>query len=170
MRNARHLLAFSALLFLALLLAGPASTQTAGTPPQIPGLTAKDTFPRACVDCHVVTGEGDMRISTLVAAWKQAVDADLLAKAKAANPGGAALRGKHPTAGDSLANIPDGCAAKCHKADSKLAPPMAQMMHNIHLTGGAENKFLTQFQGQCTHCHKLDATGDWKVPSGPEKK
>jgi len=29
---------------------------------------------------------------------------------------------------------------------------------------------MTLFQGECTHCHKLDAmTGKWSMPSGPEK-
>ena len=169
MRPARHLLALLTLLVL-VLPAGPASTQAPPKAPQIPGITAKDAFPRACVDCHVVTPEGDMRLSTMLAAWKQAVDADLLAKAQAAAPAGAKLRGKHLTATESLASIPDGCSVKCHKADSKLAPPMAEMVHVIHLTGGAENLFLTKFQGQCTHCHKLDAKGKWTVPSAPEKK
>ena len=83
---------------------------------------------------------------------------------------GARLRGKHVPAGDSLASIPDGCSVKCHKADSKLAPPLAEMVHVIHLTGGPENVFLSRFQGQCTHCHKLDEKGRWKVPSAAETK
>jgi hypothetical protein len=169
MRHARTLLALVALLAVAL-VAAPAATQPAPKLPEIPGITAKDAFPRACVDCHVVLPEGDMRISTLLAAWRQSVDAKLMAKAKAAAPAGATLRGKHPLATESLSSIPDGCSVKCHKPGSKLAPPMAEMVHTIHLTGGAENHFLTRFQGQCTHCHKLDAKGDWKVPSGPEKK
>lgn len=169
MRNSRPPLGLLVAFAFVLLATAPASTQTGDKPAQIPGITAKDTFPRACVDCHVKTAGGDMRLSVLLAAWRQSVDADLLAKAKAAGPPTATLRGKHPAAAESLTNIPDGCSAKCHKADSKLAPPMSQMMHVIHLTGGAENPFLTKFQGQCTHCHKLDAKGDWTVPSGPEK-
>jgi hypothetical protein len=42
-------------------------------------------------------------------------------------------------------------------------------MHNVHLTG-AQNEFLVLYQGQCTHCHKLDLkTGAWRMPSGAEK-
>lgn len=169
MRNPGHLFVLLAVLVIVLLPTAPAGTQTGGKPAQIPGITAKDTFPGACVDCHAKTAEGDMRLSVQMAAWHQSVDAALLARVKAAAPAGATLRGKHPGAAESFANIPNGCSVKCHKADSKLAPPMAQMMHVIHLRGGADNLFLTKFDGQCAHCHKLDAKGDWTVPSGPEK-
>ena len=44
------------------------------------------------------------------------------------------------------------------------------MIHEIHLTGGDTNHFLTMFQGECTLCHKLDAkSGAWAIPSGPER-
>ncbi len=29
------------------------------------------------------------------------------------------------------------------------------MRHVIHLAGGNENRFLTLFQGGCTHCHEF---------------
>jgi hypothetical protein len=46
---------------------------------------------------------------------------------------------------------------------------VARMAHPVHLTGGDENHFMTLFQGECTHCHKLDrATGAWSIPSAPE--
>ena len=169
MRHARLIFALAAP-FAVVLLAAPASTETPPAAPQIPGITAEDAFPRACVDCHVVLPQGDMRLSTFLEGWKQSVDPKLLAKAQAAAPAGARLRGKHLPAAESLASIPQGCSVKCHKADSRLAPPMAEMVHVIHLTGGPENHFLTHFQGQCTHCHKLDDKGRWTVPSASEKK
>ena len=44
-------------------------------------------------------------------------------------------------------------------------------MHRIHLTGGDKNHYLTEFQGDCTNCHKLDQkTGAWSLGSGSEKK
>ena len=65
------------------------------------------------------------------------------------------LKGKHPSAEDSLEDIPNACL-DCHDAGSKKAPPFGQLLHLVHLTG-ANNEFVTTFKGDCTHCHKLDA-------------
>jgi hypothetical protein len=137
----------------------------------IPGITAQDEFPRGCVDCHVQLPERnlDVRLSTLIREWEQLVPDALLAKAQAAAPAGVTLRGKHPIVKEPLAHIPADCLS-CHRKDAKLAPPFARMLHAIHLTGGEQNHFLTMFQGECTHCHKLNsATGAWSLFSGSEK-
>ena len=85
-------------------------------------------------------------------------------------PAGLKLKGRHPDAADALEDIPAACA-DCHSADSKKAPPLAGMVHRIHLVGGDKNRFMTEFQGECTDCHKFDAAkGTWSMPSGPEKK
>jgi len=136
----------------------------------IPGLTADDPHPKACVDCHVVMKDvnKDERISTLMAKWNEQVEPKLLRAARAAAPDSTKITGKHPKAAASLKNIPGGCLM-CHGKDSKTAPPFSKMLHTIHLTGGAENHFITYYQGDCTHCHKLDKTnGKWSVPSAPE--
>ena len=136
----------------------------------IPGLTAEDPHPRACVDCHVVMKDFnmDVRISTLMDKWTQGVEPKLLAAAKAAAPDSAKIKGKHPGAKAALKNIPGGCLA-CHGKSSKTAPPFARLMHAIHLVGGDQNLFMGYYQGDCTHCHKLDAqTGNWSVPSAAE--
>lgn len=163
-----------------MLLAGgerAAGQQGKGTPPPlppprpIPGLTAPDAHPRACVDCHVVYPDidRDERLSTLMKRWTEAVDPKLLAKAQATAPKGLTLKGRHPAAPAALKNPPASCLP-CHGQTSRIAPPFARMIHAIHLTGGKDNVFLTLFQGECTHCHKLDpASGSWGVPSGPEK-
>lgn len=138
---------------------------------QIPGLTAEDHFPNGCVDCHINMPERkqDERISTLMARWNKDAGPKLLKHAQAAAPAGVALKGKHPTATGSLKNIPAACMT-CHGGRSKTAPPFATMLHAIHLSGGEENHFMTVFQGECTHCHKLNAgTGAWSTPSGAEK-
>ncbi len=138
---------------------------------KIPAITAPDEFPRACVDCHVDRPEKktDERLSTLIAQWNKAVDPALLAKARASAPKGMALKGRHPKVGTALGSVPARCM-KCHTATSKTAPPFARLIHRIHLVGGDKNHFLTQFQGECTHCHKLNIeTGGWSVPSGAEK-
>ena len=132
---------------------------------------AADPFPMGCVSCHTVdkaTG-ADHRLSVALTQWTLGkVDAGLLAHAKASAPAGVTLKGKHPSAEDSLDDIPNACL-DCHDSGSKKAPPFSQLLHLVHLTG-ANNVFVTTFKGDCTHCHKLDAkTGAWSMPSGPEQ-
>jgi len=160
-------------------MAGVAGAQgeapTGGPPPPppvraIPGLTAEDPHPNACVDCHVLMKEFDMdvRISTLMGQWTKGVEPKLLAVAKAAAPDPAKITGKHPAATGALKNIPGGCIV-CHGKTSKSAPPFARLMHMIHLVGGEKNLYMGYYQGDCTHCHKLDlTTGSWSLPSAPE--
>jgi hypothetical protein len=51
-----------------------------------------------------------------------------------------------------------------------MAPPFVCPMHAMHLVGGQDSHFMTFYQGECTHCHKLDQkSGAWSLPSGPEK-
>lgn len=148
--------------------------QTMPPPPparKVPAINADDQFPRACVDCHLNYTDMNMdtRISTLMAQWTNEVEPRLLAKAQASAPEGMKLTGKHPAVADAGKNVPKTCLT-CHARGSKIAPPFAGMLHAIHLTGGGENHFMTLFQGECTHCHKLNLeTGQWKIPSGGEK-
>jgi len=141
----------------------------AGAVRPIPGITAKDAFPNGCVDCHLVVKDGDMRMSTLMATWTKAVPEPLLAKTRAASADASKIKGKHPALPNVKTNIPQTCLG-CHKKGSTIAPPFSQLLHTIHLVGGAQNKFVTMFQGECTHCHKLDQkTGAWKVATAAEK-
>jgi mono/diheme cytochrome c family protein len=58
---------------------------------------------------------------------------------------------------------------RCHGSRAVEAPPFSRLLHRVHLVGGPENLFLSMFQGECTHCHKLDpATGRWSLASGSE--
>ena len=132
---------------------------------------AAEAFPQACVSCHVVdkaTGK-DHRLGTALAAWTAGkVDAELLAQTKSSMPAGVTVKGKHPKADDSLEDIPNACL-DCHAPDSKKAPSFTRLMHLVHLTG-TKNAFVATHKGDCTACHKLDTrTGEWSVPSGPEK-
>jgi hypothetical protein len=163
-----------AMLVLAL-SAAPAAAPTAGAgataAPAVSEPGAPDPFPNACVDCHLnyVDRKMDVRIGTLMAAWREKVEPRLLAKARAAAPAGAAVEGRHPDAPGALASIPGSCLS-CHGKASTRAPPFAALIHSVHLTGGAENHFVAMFEGKCTHCHKLDArTGRLEVPSAPER-
>ena len=132
--------------------------------------SAADPFPMGCVSCHTVdkTNGADHRLSVALTQWTLGkIDADLLAKSEASAAEGVTLKGKHPSAEDSLDDSPNACL-DCHDAGSKKAPPFGRLLHLVHLTG-ADNEFVSRFEGDCTHCHKLDAkTGAWSMPSGPE--
>jgi len=153
----RHLAALALLLFVPAVMAA--------TPPRaIPGINAKDVYPAACVDCHVK----EMRISALLARWNGKPDAAKLAAMQAFAPKGMTLKGKHPPF--ATKEIPAICM-KCHTATSKIAPPLPPLLHGSHLAKGDQSDFVKQFQGECTHCHKLNKTaGTWSVPSGAEKQ
>lgn len=134
-----------------------------------PAPGTKDAFPNGCVDCHVAGKDADMRLSVLVAAWATAVPPALVEKAKAASADPAKIKGKHPAVATAKTNLPQTCAGTCHRKGSTIAPPFAQLLHTIHLVG-SPNRFLAAYQGDCTHCHKLDQkTGAWKLPTGTEK-
>lgn len=172
----RYFLASAVLFVLPLTLfpnVGMAESAQKQLPPgrKIPGLTIEDKFPNGCVDCHINMPDikQDERISALMSKWNSHVEAKLLKKAQAIAPAGVTLKGIHPPAAGSLKNIPAACTA-CHGKTSRTAPPLAELLHVVHLTGGEDNHFLTIFQGECTHCHKMNATtGTWTMPSAPEK-
>ncbi len=145
-----------------------------GTPPpmrQIPGVTAPDQFPRGCVDCHVNRPDMnmDVRLSTIIGGWQEAVPPEMLARLQPFAPEGMTLKGKHPKVTVAGAEIPKSCLM-CHSKTSRSAPPFVRMLHGIHLLGGEQNHFLSMFQGECTHCHKLDrGTGAWSLGNGVEQ-
>ena len=152
------------------LAASALAAMLAGLPTM--GLAAVDPYPNGCVSCHVVDKETgkDHRLSTQLKEWTAGkVEPGLLAKSKATAPAGVTLKGKHPAAEDSLEDIPAACL-DCHDAGSKKAPPFARLLHLAHLTGGPKNVYVTTFKGDCSNCHKLNVqTGEWTLPSGPEK-
>lgn len=143
----------------------------AGSPTTLLAAATADAHPQACVSCHVVdkaTGK-DHRLSTLLKAWTAGkVSPELLARTKAAMPPGVAVKGRHPSTTDALEDMPSACL-DCHDSGSKKAPPFGLLMHTVHLTG-AKNEFVTNYNSDCTACHKMNATtGEWTMPSGPEK-
>jgi hypothetical protein len=155
-------------------LAANAAAESKGPPPmrQIPGLTAPDLFARGCVDCHVAMPERkmDARLSTLMQQWQDKVDPALLERVRTFAPPEITLKGKHPKFTVAGAEVPRACMT-CHSRTSKIAPPLGRMLHGLHLVGGEKNHFLSLFQGECTHCHRLDAaSGIWSLKSGAEPK
>lgn len=136
--------------------------------PKIVGLTAPDPHPKACVDCHKLLPQMDVRISTLMNRWITGVEPKLLESARAAAPH-VKLEGKHPRVAVAGRDVPKSCLT-CHRKGSKRAPEFSRLMHRIHLVGGDKNHFMTLYQGGCTHCHKLDVVnGAWRIPGGVEK-
>lgn len=174
--STRYALVAAALVSLLLFLTATTRRAAAGgpdlPPPRaVPGITAKDAYPRGCVDCHVQLPalNVDARFSTLMTKLGKDVQPGLLAKAQAAAPKGLELRGRHPPAPGALENIPASCNP-CHAKASRTAPPFAKLMHSIHLADGPRNVFMTLYQGECTHCHKLDTrSGAVFIPNGAEK-
>jgi hypothetical protein len=139
--------------------------------PDLPGLTTPDRTPNACVDCHANHPEmkRDFRLTTTLASWRDKADSTIVAKARATAPQPEKILGRHPDIEAFVKTIPDGCLP-CHNRESRLAPPLGKLLHEIHLVGGKENHFLTVTNGTCTSCHKLDQkTGEWHLGSGEEK-
>jgi hypothetical protein len=137
----------------------------------IPGLTTEDQFPRGCVDCHVnyATRNMDERLSTLMKAWTEQVEPSVLEAAQAVAGSAVRLAGVHPMVETALRDIPGACL-DCHRDGPGSAVPLVPLLHKLHLVGMGEAVYLRVFQGECTHCHKLDqSTGLWRVPSGPEE-
>ena len=114
-------------------------------------LAIADPTPRACVDCHTGAANKPARLTTVT------VNAKLLAKVQGAAPKSMALKGKHPAVTAMVKDVPGGCL-KCHAQGSKMAPPLSQLAHVIHLTQGTAV--------DCASCHKLNTTtGDMTIPS-----
>ena len=112
----------------------------------------------------------DERLSVALTQWTAGkIEPGLLAKSKASSPAGLTLKGKHPAADDSLEDIPGACL-DCHDSGSKKAPPFSRLLHLVHLVGGTNNAYVTTYKSDCMSCHKLNTqTGEWTMPSGPEK-
>jgi hypothetical protein len=144
-----------------------------GLPPSrpIPGITTEDLFPNGCVDCHINYTDMnlDTRLSTILARWSEAVEPAVLDAARGIAGPDIALTGVHPRVDQVLVDIPAACFG-CHQDGAKGVVPLVPLLHKLHLGGGNEGVFLRLFQGECTHCHKLDkASGRWQVPSARER-
>jgi nitrate/TMAO reductase-like tetraheme cytochrome c subunit len=141
----------------------------------IPGITTEDTRPKGCVDCHKKEEKdgkvvSDTRLSLAMDKWINGdVEKKLQIQAQAILADGLTLKAKHPASTSSLQNIPAKCIS-CHTTMYKKgAPPFGQLIHLIHLTDKEKNKYLVQYGGECTNCHKPDlAKGTWSHPSAPE--
>ena len=159
---------------LATAVAGVAAAQEDGAAPPPPrslsGINAPDLHPDACVSCHVDMPQigVDARLSVVMKRWENGVEPEILGRVRSAVPDGVTLAGRHPSVDRALGDVPASCIS-CHRK-SRNAPPFEPMIHLIHLTGGETNHYMKMFGGECTLCHKLEASGAWKVPSSPEKE
>ena len=104
--------------------------------------TLADDYPDGCVSCHV-QAETDSRLNTLLS-----------------NIG-------HGRGGERTKEIPIGCN-RCHAPDgSGNAPSIRKLVHSIHYEAAEQNRFVTQYGGDCRSCHSLDsATGDVGIKTG----
>ncbi len=101
----------------------------------------EDMYPQGCVDCHVNADGNDMRISTLLE-----------------NVGHMGV--------EDLETIPTDCK-DCHSEDGGFGE-LYTFIHSAHYAG-ADNKFVVDHEGKCTHCHALDAdSGEVSTKSGPK--
>jgi len=120
--------------------------------PEIVGITVEDVNVNGCVDCHNNdSADSDYRLSTTIKELSE--------------------QGKHSDVSAMVNIIPNDCVM-CHSeqmAEGMGTEPLGPMMHKIHLVGGADNYFITGYEGQCTHCHALDKeTGEFSIKSGEE--
>ncbi|HEX2864091.1 MAG TPA: hypothetical protein VHN99_05950 [Deinococcales bacterium] len=146
-------------------------------PPQIPGITATDSHPNGCVNCHQYRADlkRDYRLSTTLHEWSQkGTEADFVNIAKAVWPN-AKITGRHPdvTADLKGQDIPGACI-DCHEGNDI---PLERVLHLVHLSllpdGPAANPgaFITAYGGFCTNCHTVGAsTGLVTVKSGKENE
>ena len=143
----------------------------------IPGVTAEDTHPNGCVDCHRLAGEGrDYRLSTAIQEWSDAGAPDELVEWSQAAWPNASLDGQHPGVGGFVASqtLPDGCY-NCHGEGSGM--PLEPMLHTVHFAGGGENHFVSGYDGRCLQCHTMNTdiafpyppTGNVTIKSGKEQ-
>lgn len=122
---------------------------------------ADDKSPNGCVDCH----KGETDLLTVLLPLKTAVPPAFAELAKKAAPEGMTMKGKHPDVA-AKKNIPQDCLT-CHKADSKMAPPLNRLVHLSHLVGA--DKFA-KAGGTCVSCHKLNADTGAVTLKMPVKK
>ena len=145
-----------------------------GAPPlrAIPGITSDDQFPTACVGCHLNYQDMnlDTRLSTVMAAWSKKVDPEFLQIAQSLVDSDIILAGVHPEVDVVRQEIPAVCL-NCHERGKDNPVPLVPFIHKVHLNNQGKAVFLSIFQGECTHCHKLDkATGQWSVPNAAEEQ
>jgi cytochrome c553 len=137
--------------------------------PDIPGITVEDTMPNGCVDCHRRDGSESSPLKLLIKEWTKEVSSELLEKAQAAAPAGVELKGKHADTVAMTNTVPKDCLV-CHSEEMSKAlgaPELARLMHLIHLVGGEENEFISEYEGQCVHCHTLNKeTGELTIKNG----
>ncbi len=141
-------------------------------PRSIPGITENDIFVKGCVSCHVANYEEkvDFRITTIMKEWsKTGYKQEYFNLFQQAATEGIVLKGKHEFKFNSETSIPEECN-KCHGKAIKTALPLGQVIHIIHFSG-ENNHFIAKYNGECTHCHKIEkVTGTWSSINGRESE
>ena len=163
--------------FVLLTSAGWLAAQQAGSMPQWPGITSRDTWPNGCVDCHKITAAGrDLRLSTTLRRWAtQGTDPSIVAVARSVFPRATTLQGRHPDVVNIITTgaipIPMQCIS-CHKSQGR---PIGPVVHLIHLSVKpkipASASLSERSGGYCTSCHLLNlSTGAMTIKGGSEAR
>lgn len=112
--------------------------------PKLSGITADDSHPNGCVDCHAQRGDQDLRLGT-----------------------GLKYNPKHPDMTGKVNVVPQDCAM-CHQPGEE-AGALSAISHKAHYKNPTQNKFIMYYQGECLACHRLDmSTGIMKMKNAPK--
>jgi hypothetical protein len=96
-----------------------------------------DNHDEGCVSCHVegaATDGSDFRVNALLA------------------------KVGHKIGPEKTAQVPTGCN-RCHAADdSGAGTPLRKLIHSIHYEVPDQNRFMSQYEGNCRACHDMNAS------------
>lgn len=105
-------------------------------------LALADDYPQGCVSCHVATAKQDLRLNMVLD------------------------RIEHTLAGQRTLLIPTGCD-RCHADEEGVGGALSTLIHRSHYTDPIDKKFITDFNGDCGSCHRMDTdTGEAEIKSG----
>lgn len=100
---------------------------------------AEDMYPNGCVSCHT---DG-----STVGAMLEAIG--------------------HKNVDKMVETIPTDCM-DCHSEDGGFGE-LYEFIHPAHYSDPANNAFVVDHEGKCTHCHSMDVdTGEVSLKSGPK--
>ena len=75
-------------------------------------------------------------------------------------------KAEHTLAGQRTLLIPIGCN-RCHADEDGVGGALSTLVHQSHYTDPVYPKFSTDYNGDCSSCHKMDVdTGEAEIKSG----
>lgn len=145
--------------------------------PAWPGITTTDDKPNGCMDCHRLTANRDLRLSTTLRLWAtQGSPKEAINVAQAVFPRATVLLGRHPDVTQIITTgavpIPTQCIA-CHKSQGR---PITAVIHLLHLSQNPDFvskrfTFTERSGNNCTSCHAVNVnTGPMTIKAGTEQR